>query len=127
MTLGYDFFHANKWVINQEDEIETPYGKIITADKVIDAELADRVFTAEEVISSKGAKEAKIRKLHKYFGHTPGDGLLRVIRNSSNTEGYTKAEIQKICEECQVCQLSKRKMCKKKTSLPRSTAFNQLS
>ena len=77
-------------------------------------------------MKKKGSRTEKIRKLHKYFGHTPGDGLWRVIRTSSNPEEYTKSEIVKICEECQVCQLSKRNPNRKKTSLPRSTAFNQV-
>ena len=127
LTLGRDFFQAYRWEPGEEeDEFQTPYGKIITNGRRIDTDLADKVFTAEEVIEKKGSKEDKIRKLHKYFGHTSGDGLWRVIRNSSNTEGFTKAEIEKICEECQICQLSRRKANRKKTSLPKSSAFNQV-
>jgi transposase InsO family protein len=126
MTLGQDFFQENHWKIGEEDDIETPHGKIKTEGQAIDTELAEKVYTAEGVIGKKGSKEEKIRKLHKYFGHTSGDGLWRVIRRSSNPEGYTKAEVEKICEECQNCQLSKRKTRRKKTSLPRSTAFNQV-
>jgi len=127
LTLGRDFFQAYRWEPGEEeDEIQTPYGKIRTSGRMIDTDLAEKVFTAEEVTEKKGSREDKIRKLHKYFGHTSGDGLWRVIRNSSNTEGFTKTEIEKICEECQVCQLSRRKANRKKTSLPKSTAFNQV-
>ena len=65
-------------------------------------------------------------KLHRYFGHASGDSLWRVIKNSSNPDEYKKVEVEKICGECQVCQLSIRKQAKKKTSLPRAVAFNQV-
>ena len=86
------------------------------------------MFAAEEIMDKKkkGTREEKITKLNKYFGHTSGDGLGREIRKSSNPKAYTKAEIEKICKQCQICQLSSRNPCKKKTSLPRSTAFNQV-
>jgi hypothetical protein len=53
------------------------------------------VFAAEEIMDKKkkGTRVEKIMKLHKYFSHTSGDGLWRVIRKSSNPEAYTKAEI----------------------------------
>jgi len=126
MTLGQDFFRENHWELGEEDDIQTPHGKIKIEGQTIDTDLAEKVYTAEGVLGKKGSREEKIRKLHKYFGHTSGDGLWRVIRRSSNPENYTKAEIEKICEECQNCQLSKRKTRRKKTSLPRSTAFNQV-
>ena len=127
LTLGQDFFAANNWQITEDHTITTPYGKIQTVENRIDTELTENVFAAEEIMEKKkGTRQEKIRKLHKYFGHTSGDGLWRVIRKSSNPEAYTKTEIEQICKECQICQLSSRNPCKKKTSLPRATAFNQV-
>jgi len=130
LTLGTNFFSHNNWQWNNEDKIKTPYQTLHTETtifgKLIDSDLADKVFSTEEVTQKKGTKEDKIRKLHKYFGHASGDSLWRVIKHSTNPEGFTKVEIQKLCDECQVCQLSKRRQPRKKTSLPRSTAFNQV-
>jgi len=126
LTLGQDFFLANNWKIGENNTIDTPYGSINIIENELDTDLAEKVFVAEEEMKKKGSRTEKIKKLHKYFGHTSGDGLWRIIRTSSNPEEYTKNEIVKICEECQVCQLSKRNPNRKKTSLPRSTAFNQV-
>jgi len=130
LTLGSDFFSHNNWKWKTEDKIQTPYETLHTEGtifgKLIDSDLADKVFTTEEVTQKKGTREEKIRKLHKYFGHASGDSLWRVVKHSSNPEQYTKVEVQRLCDECQVCQLSRRKQPRKKTSLPRSTAFNQV-
>jgi len=127
LTLGNEFFIIHSWIV-KEDSIETPYGVLSwnMETQTIDVDLADKVFTAEEISKKGGSREDQIRKLHKYFGHCHADSLWRVIKHSSNKDEFTLAEITKICEECQTCQLSKRKMPRKKTSLPRSTAFNQV-
>ncbi len=67
--------------------------------------------------------QQQLIKLHKYFDHASADSLWGVIKNSSNKEEYKLAELQEIYENCDVCNHSKRKMFKKKTSLPRSTGF----
>jgi transposase InsO family protein len=128
MTLGREFFIVHSWVL-YEKYIDTPYGKLYTNPDSfsLDTDLADKVFTVESETKSKGwTRENQIKKLHRYFGHCHADSLWRVIKHSSNKDEFTLAEITKICEECQTCQLSKRKMPRKKTSLPRSTAFNQV-
>jgi len=64
LILGKDFFQANKWSVNKENNIETPYCKIQTVEEEqIDTELTERVFTTNEVTASKGSNEDKIRKL----------------------------------------------------------------
>ncbi len=127
LTLGSEFFMVHSWIV-KEDSIETPYGTLSwnMETQTIDVDLADKVFTAEEISNKGGSREDQIRKLHKYFGHCHAYRLWRVIKYSSNKDEFTLAEITQICEECQTCQLSKRKMPRKKTSLPRSTAFNQV-
>jgi len=127
MTLGREFFLTHSWVI-VEDCIETPYGilKINQDSNILDTDLAEKVFTTDEVKKKGGSKEEQIRKLHKYFGHCSADSLWRVIKHSSSKDEFTLADITKECEECQTCQLSKRKMPRKKTSLPRSDGFNQV-
>ena len=53
LTLGKDFFSANKWEMGEDNCIDTPYGKIVTSEtplgKLIDTDLAEKVFTAEKV------------------------------------------------------------------------------
>jgi len=69
--------------VDEDRNIDTPYGKLLTVEgNQIDNELAESIYTANEITASKGTKEDKIRKLHKYFGHTRGESLWRVIKNS---------------------------------------------
>jgi len=79
LTLGQDFFDAHNWKPGENNTIDTPHGPINIIESEIDTDLAEKVFTAEEVMKKKGSRTEKIKKLHKYFGHTPGDGLWRVI------------------------------------------------
>jgi hypothetical protein len=130
MTLGQEFFMNHNWIINT-DGIDTPYGRLYKHQDTnrLDTDLADKIFTVESVINKKQkglSREYQIQKLHKYFGHCHADSLWRIIRQSSNQEEFTQAEIEKICGECQNCLLSKRKSPRKKTSLPRSSSFNDV-
>jgi len=130
MTLGQEFFRYNNWIVNI-DGIDTPYGRLYLHRDTnrLDTDLADKIFTVETVINKKQkgtSRDDQIKKLHKYFGHCHADSLWRIIRQSSNQEGFTQAEIEKICGECHNCQLSKRKSPRKKTSLPRSSSFNEV-
>ena len=119
------------WKIN-ENCVDTPDGKLYRNQETnsLDIDLADKIFMVETESSKKKEKgwtrETQIQKLHKYFGHCHADSLWRIFRQSSNKEEFTHAEIEKICEECQTCQLSKRKSSRKKTSLPRSSSFNEV-
>ena len=73
LILGNDFFQANNWTVDENRNIDTPYGKLLTVGgDQIDNDLAESVYAANEISASKGTKEDKIRKLHKYFGHTGG-------------------------------------------------------
>jgi len=130
MTLGQEFFSYNNWIVNI-DGIDTPYGRLYLHQDTnrLDTDLADKIFTVETVFNKKQkgtSRDDQIKKLHKYFGHCHADSLWRIIRQSSNQEGFTQAEIEKICGECHNCQLSKRKAPRKKTSLPRSSSFNEV-
>jgi transposase InsO family protein len=80
----------------------------------------------EEVISQTKPRNQKLAKLHKYFAHASAESLWRLIKNSSNPDAYTQTEVATACDKCPTCQVHKRRMPKKKTSLPRSTAFNQV-
>jgi len=130
LVLGSEFIQTNQWKI-VEDEISTPHGKLILVGSkikipAIDTELAEKVYHAEEIQEKKGSRKHQLIKLHKYFGHCSGDSLWRVIKYSSNKNEYTAAEVKEICDNCNICQYSKRRMPRKKTSLPKSTAFNQV-
>ena len=52
--------------------------------------------------------------------------VYRILRASSAKEKFTEAEIRKVNDICITCNTSKRKMNRKKTSLPRATGFNQV-
>jgi len=126
LTLGYEFFMTHSWTLD-ENGIDTPYGRLYInpENNSLDTSLADKIFTVETESAKKKEKgwtrESQIQKLHKYFGHCHADSLWRIIRQSSNKEEFTHTEIENLCEECQTCQLSKRKSSRKKTSLPRSS------
>jgi len=137
-VLGKDFFAAHNWIITAENNFITPHGIISMQENkldnptvldtpLLDLDLAERVFQAEKIQGSKrGSKKKQILKLHRYFGHCSAESLWRVIKNSSSKDEYTTAEIREVCEACHTCQLNRKKMGRKKTSLPRSTAFNQV-
>ncbi len=125
------FCRENNWEILSKILVKTPLGSIQMEDDQlgtpkIDTELIDKVFKAEEIQEGKGSRVKKLMKLHRYFGHCSGDSLWRVIKYLSNTSEYTATEVKEVCDTCHICQYSKRKMPRKKTSLPRSTGFNQV-
>jgi hypothetical protein len=131
--LGRDFFIQFKWSHSPGKNIKAPGGEIIEDQtnyegRSIDTKLAQQVFQAEEIgkEKKKGSRKQQLTKLHKYFGHASAESLWRVIKNSSNKEDFKLAEIKEVYDECGVCHHSKRKMFRKKTSLPRSSAFNQV-
>jgi len=133
LILGQDFFSHFSWTHRPGENIKTPMGEILVDQETyegrsIDVKLCEQVHQAEEIGKERkgGKRKQQLIKLHKYFGHASADSLWRVIKNSSNKEEYKLAELQEIYENCDVCNHSKRKMFKKKTSLPRSTGFNQV-
>jgi hypothetical protein len=133
LILGQDFFSHFSWTHRPGENIKTPNGEILVDQEThegqsIDVKLCEQVHQAEEIGKERkgGKRKQQLIKLHKYFGHASADSLWRVIKNSSNKEEYKLAELQEIYENCDVCNHSKRKMFKKKTSLPRSTGFNQV-
>ena len=71
-------------------------------------------------------RNLKLANLHKYFTHASAESLWRLIKNSSNPDSYTQTEVTTACKSCPTCQVHKRSIPKKMTSLPQSTAFNQV-
>ena len=132
MRLEQDFFSQYSWSHTPGENIKIPGGGVFVNQddyegRSIDVNLVDQVYQTEEIGKQKKVSRThQLTKLHKYFGHASAESLWRVIKNSSNKEEFKLSEIQEIYENCGVCQHSKRKMFKKKTSLPRSSAFNQV-
>jgi len=131
LILGKDFFSAYNWQYSNEGVILTPQGKLFTSLTPeglhqINTQLLEDVLKCEEVLSQTKPRNLKLAKLHKYFAHASAESLWRLIKNSSNPDVYTQTEVATVCEKCPTCQMHKRSMPKKKTSLPRSTAFNQV-
>ncbi len=131
LILGTDFFQAFDWQFSEEGFITTSQGKIQTLQHPgglhqINTQMVEDVLKCNEVLSQTRPRGVKLAKLHKYFAHASAESLWRLIKNSSNPDSYTQVEVATICESCPTCQVHKRKMPKKKTSLPRSTAFNQV-
>jgi hypothetical protein len=131
----FEWLHTSQfsWTHRPGENIKIPKGEILVDQesyegRSIDVKLCEQVHQAEEIGKERkgGKRKQQLIKLHKYFGHASADSLWRVIKNSTNKEEYTLAELQEIYENCDVCNHSKRKMFKKKTSLPRSTGFNQV-
>jgi len=52
--------------------------------------------------------------------------LYRILKASTVKDKFTEAEIRQINDDCHTCGTNKRKMSKKKTSLPRASGFNQV-
>jgi len=63
-------------------------------------------------------KRKVLEKLHKYFGHVSPESLYRILKASSAKERFTEADIRKINNDCLTCNTNKRKMNRKKSSLP---------
>jgi len=123
-----EFFAVHSWFFNT-NYIDTTYGKLNTNQDSLslDTDLADKIFTVEsEKKQKRWTRENQIKKLYRYFSHCHSESLWRIIRQSSNKDEFTQAEIDKVIGECHNCQLSKRKSSRKKTSLPRASSFNEV-
>ena len=89
----------------------------------------DRIFKCSALLLEMKDEKEKTKilvKLHRYFGHVSPESLYRILKASSAKEKFTEADIRKINYNCVTCNTNKRKMNKKKTSLPRATGFNQV-
>ena len=128
LTLGYDFFSAFEWHLNEEGNITTPGGcvQLVPGHQQIDTQLVEDVYKCNEVLSQNRPRHLKLAKLHKYFAHASAESLWRLIKHSSNPDSFTQTKVATTCESCPTCQVHRKNMPRKKTSLPRSTAFNQV-
>ena len=54
--------------------------------RLLYTDLAEKVYSAEQITKKKGNRVEKVIKLHRYSGHASGDSLWRIIENSSNPD-----------------------------------------
>jgi len=123
-------------MLMDDGTIKSPIGNIITKSVsangmcgMIEQSETEGVFKCSELTlkcDTPGQKKKVLEKLHKYFGHVSPESLYRILRASSASAKFTESEIRMINEKCSICRTSGRKMNKKKTSLPRSSGFNQV-
>ena len=135
-TLGRNFFKTYGWSDNVDGIIKSPIGDILTISKgenerkgKIEEMEMERIFKCSALLLEMKDEKEKIKvlvKLHRYFGHVSPESLYRILKASSAKEKFTEAEIRKVNDICITCNTNKRKMNKKKTSLPRTTGFNQV-
>ena len=135
-TLGRDFFDRYGWMLMDNGMIKSPSGNIITTSVsasgtcgMIQQSETEGVFKCTELAlqsDTPGERKKVLFKLHKYFGHVSPESLYRILKASSASEKFTESEIRMINDKCLICRTTKRKMNKKKTSLPRSSGFNQV-
>jgi len=130
-TLGKSFFARYGWQIDEEENITSLQGKIITkpgrgSNREIDSEETENVYKCESIFKEGLKPKYVIQRLHKYFGHVSPESLYRILKASSGRDKFKQEEIRKVCENCPSCATNKRKMNRKKTSLPRAMAFNQV-
>ncbi len=122
--------------MNDDGMIRSPIGDIITKLKGedhtkgrIEEVETERIFKCSELLlkmENENEKRKVLVKLHKYFGHVNLESLYRILKASSAKERVTEADIRKVNDDCYTCSTNKRKMNRKKTSLPRATVFNQV-
>ena len=62
LTLGQHFFYAHNWKPGENNTIDTPHGPFNIIDSEIDSDLAEKVFTTEEVMKKKRLRTEKIKK-----------------------------------------------------------------
>jgi hypothetical protein len=135
-TLGREFFERYGWSIGFDGRISSPTGDILitsTGEDVLRGKIEDmeteRVYKCSQLVMEMEGEKDKTKvltKLHKYFGHVSPEALYRILKASTVREKFTEAEIREINDACYTCNTNKRKMSKKKTSLPRASGFNQV-
>jgi len=135
-TLGREFFDRYGWSISDNGKISSPIGDILITPRRedmlkgrIEEIETERIFKCSELVMEMEGKKDKrkvLTKLHKYFGHISPEALYRILKASTVKDKFTEAEIRQINDDCHTCSTNKRKMSKKKTSLPRASGFNQV-
>jgi len=129
VRLGLDFFLNYNWKKPEDLQIQTEVGTICLkedGDLFIDEDTTAKTVQCEEVFLAEPTVEKQVKKLHAYFGHCSPGSLLRILKASSRRDEFDAKTIQRVCEDCKVCRLTTRKVNKKKTALPKATAFNQV-
>ena len=112
-------------MIDEEGNVRSPKGYIQTKGETgesrgeIDTEETERIFKCEELIKEETNTKKLLEKLHKYFGHVSPESLYRLLKASSAREKFKQEEIRQVCNNCPTCNVNKRRMNRKKTSLPR--------
>ena len=130
VVIGKDFFQLYNWQEPKDQLIETEIApvslRIVGSSLWIDEELTTQAIQCEEVFVAIPSVEKQIEKLHHYFGHVSAESLLRILKASSRRDEFEPKDIKKVIEDCRACKMTKRKVNRKKTALPKATGFNQV-
>ena len=78
------------------------------------------------VVQQEILTDAKLEKLHHYWGHTTADKLAKLIQNAGKLCPETKLKLEKIKSDCTGCQLYKNRIPAPAVAIPRATRVNQL-
>ena len=78
------------------------------------------------VVQQEELTEAKLEKLHHYWGHTTVDKLSKLIQNAGKLDREVKRRLEKIRESCMACQLYRNRVPAPAVSIPRATKVNQI-
>ena len=70
--------------------------------------------------------DAKLEKLHHYWGHTTVDKLSKLIENAGKLCPATRQKLEKIRSSCTSCQLYRNRIPAPAVSIPRATRVNQI-
>jgi transposase InsO family protein len=130
VVIGKDFFQLYNWQEPKDQLIETEIApvslRIVGSSLWIDEELTTQAIQCEEVFVAIPSVEKQIEKLHHYFGHVSAESLLKILKASSRRDEFEPKDIKKVIEDCRACKMTKRKVNRKKTALPKATGFNQV-
>ena len=130
VVIGKDFFQLYNWQEPKDQLVETEIApvslRIVGSSLWIDEELTTQAIQCEEVFVAIPSVEKQIEKLHHYFGHVSAESLLRILKASSRRDEFEPKDIKKVIEDCRACKMTKRKVNRKKTALPKATGFNQV-
>ena len=67
-----------------------------------------------------------LKKLHHYYGHTPPDRLLKLMKNAGKDVKNLKKPLLKIEKTCEACIRTKKRAPKPKSSIPRVDTANTI-